>query len=92
MINYWAEHKLALLLVKKSGLLSLQAHPLKRVLRCDKVILAGLEATLRLYLQTRKASETLPTLHLLTQSMDVLKEKAEQLKACFSKSFKKIIM
>ena len=50
-------------------------------MRCDKVILAGLEATLRLYLQPEKLTETLPTLHLLTQSMDVLKEKAEQLKA-----------
>ena len=66
---------------KKEWIAQLQAHPLKRVLRCDKVILAGLEATLRLYLQPEKLTETLPTLHLLTQSMDVLKEKAEQLKA-----------
>lgn len=67
---------------KKEWIAQLQAHPLKRVLRCDKVILAGLEATLRLYLQPEKLTETLPTLHLLTQSIDVLKEKAEQLKAC----------
>ena len=54
------------------------------------MILAGLEATLRLYLQPEKLTETLPTLHLLTQSMDVLKEKAEQLKSLFSKSFKRL--
>ena len=36
---------------KKEWIDRLQAHPLKRVLRCDKVSLAGLEATLRLYLQ-----------------------------------------
>ena len=58
------------------------------MLRCDKVILAGLEATLRLYLQPEKLTETLPTLHLLTQSMDVLKEKAEQLKACLANRLK----
>jgi len=58
------------------------------VLRCDKVILAGLEATLRLYLHPEKLTETLPTLHLLTQSMDVLKEKAEQLKTCLANRLK----
>ena len=73
---------------KKEWIAQLQAHPLKRVLRCDKVILAGLEATLRLYLQPEKLTETLPTLHLLTQSMDVLKEKAEQLKACLANRLK----
>ena len=73
---------------KKEWIAQLQAHPLKRVLRCDKVILAGLEATLRLYLQPEKLTETLPTLHLLTQSMDVLKEKAEQLKVCLANRLK----
>ena len=73
---------------KKEWIAQLQAHPLKRVLRCDKVILAGLEATLRLYLQPEKLTETLPTLHLLTQSMDVLQEKAEQLKACLANRLK----
>ena len=42
---------------KKEWIAQLQAHPLKRVLRCDKVILAGLEATLRLYLQPEKLTE-----------------------------------
>ncbi|WP_439290989.1 L-seryl-tRNA(Sec) selenium transferase [Lonepinella koalarum] len=65
---------------KKSLIDQLQAHPLKRVLRCDKVILAGLEATLRLYLQPEKLIETLPTLRLLTQSIAQLNEKAERVK------------
>ncbi|WP_439328200.1 L-seryl-tRNA(Sec) selenium transferase [Lonepinella sp. BR2357] len=65
---------------KKALIDQLQAHPLKRALRCDKVILAGLEATLRLYLQPEKLTETLPTLHLLTQSMTQLTEKAEKVK------------
>lgn len=66
---------------KKEWIAQLQAHPLKRVLRCDKVTLAGLEATLRLYLNPEKLTERLPTLHLLTQSLDELQTKAERLKA-----------
>ena len=66
---------------KKTWIDRLQAHPLKRVLRCDKVILAGLEATLRLYLNPEKLSERLPTLRLLTKSVEQLRADAECLKA-----------
>ncbi|MGQ0287371.1 L-seryl-tRNA(Sec) selenium transferase [Pasteurellaceae bacterium 22721_9_1] len=66
---------------KKSLIQQLQAHPLKRALRCDKVILSGLEATLRLYLQPEKLTENLPTLHLLTQSLEQLEYKAQQVKS-----------
>lgn len=66
---------------KKAWIERLQAHPLKRVLRCDKVILAGLEATLRLYLNPEKLSERLPTLRLLTKSVEQLRADAERLKA-----------
>lgn len=66
---------------KKTWIERLQAHPLKRVLRCDKVILAGLEATLRLYLNPEKLSERLPTLRLLTKSVEQLRADAERLKA-----------
>lgn len=65
---------------KKALIQQLQAHPLKRVLRCDKVTLAGLEATLRLYLQPEKITEKLTALHLLTQPIDQLQAQAEQLK------------
>ena len=66
---------------KKEWIDRLQAHPLKRVLRCDKVSLAGLEATLRLYLQPEKLTQTLPTFSLLTQSVEELERKAGVLKA-----------
>ena len=66
---------------KKAWIERLQAYPLKRVLRCDKVILAGLEATLRLYLNPEKLSERLPTLRLLTKSVGQLRADAERLKA-----------
>ena len=52
------------------------------------MISAGLEATLRLYPQPENFIDTLPTLHLLTQSMDVLQKKAEQLKACLANRLK----
>ena len=65
---------------KKEWIEQLQAHPLKRVLRCDKVILAGLEATLRLYLNPEKLTEKLPTLRLLTQPLEQLKINATRLK------------
>lgn len=65
---------------KKEWIEQLQAHPLKRVLRCDKVILSGLEATLRLYLNPEKLTEKLPTLRLLTQPLEQLKINAAHLK------------
>ena len=64
---------------KRDWIQQLQAHPLKRVLRCDKVTLAGLEATLRLYLQPEKLTSSIPTLQLLTQPVELLAEQAQQL-------------
>lgn len=70
---------------KKALIDRLQQHPLKRVLRCDKVILSALEATLRHYLFPDKLAENLPTLQLLTQSLEILQYKAEQLKTTLHK-------
>ncbi|WGE35565.1 L-seryl-tRNA(Sec) selenium transferase [Actinobacillus genomosp. 1] len=70
---------------KKALIDELQSHPLKRVLRCDKVILSGLEATLRHYLFPEKLTDELPTFHLLTQPLATLQTKAERLKAVLNK-------
>ncbi|OOH89064.1 L-seryl-tRNA(Sec) selenium transferase [Pasteurellaceae bacterium 15-036681] len=70
---------------KKEAIAQLQSHPLKRVLRCDKVILSALEATLRHYLFPDNLTAELPTLHLLTQSLESLQLKAEQLKDALCK-------
>lgn len=70
---------------KKALIDQLQQHPLKRVLRCDKVILSALEATLRQYLFPDQLTANLPTLTLLTQPLDQLQNKAIQLKTALSK-------
>ncbi len=54
-------------------------HPLMRALRVDKLTLAALAATLRLYRDPHKAEISLPLLSLLATSVDNLKNRAERL-------------
>ena len=46
----------------------LRANPLKRALRCDKLTIAALEATLRLYLRSADLAAELPTLRMLRRT------------------------
>ena len=63
----------------------LKANPLARAMRLDKMTLAALEATLRLYLQTDVAMESIPTVRMLTEEADSVKVRAEALKAAVEK-------
>ncbi|WP_312626798.1 L-seryl-tRNA(Sec) selenium transferase [Scandinavium sp.] len=64
---------------KRELIAKLQSHPLKRALRADKMTLAALEATLRLYLHPEKLAQALPTLRLLTRAENDIRELGERL-------------
>ena len=54
----------------------MKRHPLLRALRMDKLNLASLEATLRLYRDERRARSAIPTLRMLTMTADELTRRA----------------
>ncbi len=56
-------------------------NPITRALRVDKMTLAALEATLRLYRDEREAFERIPTLRMLAISGEELESRAEELAA-----------
>jgi L-seryl-tRNA(Ser) seleniumtransferase len=57
----------------------IKMNPINRAVRIDKMTLAALEATLRLYLDMDEARRTVPTLKMVTASQDSLKSKARRL-------------
>ena len=57
---------------KRSLLDILKKHPLLRALRIDKLTLATLEETLRLYLDERQVRQHVPTIRMLLQSTETL--------------------
>ena len=57
----------------------IKKNPVNRAVRIDKMTLAALEATLRLYLDMDEARRTVPTLKMITASQESLKSKARRL-------------
>ena len=61
------------------------AHPLFRALRADKMTLAALEATLRLYLDEERLTETLPVLSMLSQTREQIARRARRMRTALAK-------
>jgi L-seryl-tRNA(Ser) seleniumtransferase len=57
----------------------MRSNPLKRALRCDKVTLAILRHTLKLYQDPERLTATLPLLRMLTRPLDALRRDAGRL-------------
>jgi L-seryl-tRNA(Ser) seleniumtransferase len=57
----------------------MKRHPLLRALRMDKLNLAALEATLRLYRDERQALAAIPTLRMLTMTAAELARRADRI-------------
>ncbi len=70
---------------KKDVLDSIKKNPITRALRIDKLTLAALESTLRLYRDPEKAVHLIPTLRMLTIPFDLIKKRADKLYKLLSK-------
>ena len=59
---------------KRAMVARLKANALKRALRCDKLTLAALSATLRVYLRSGNLAADIPTLRFLTRTVAEMKQ------------------
>ncbi len=64
---------------KKEYISEMKKNQLTRALRVDKLTICALEATLRMYLDEEKAIKEIPTLRMLTYTMEELEKKANDL-------------
>lgn len=64
---------------KEEYISPMKRNPLTRALRVDKFTIAALEASLKYYLDEDTAIKEIPSLNMLTMSIDEIEEKANQL-------------
>src|SRR5579884_1372978 len=64
---------------RKEWIQKIEKDPLMRAFRLDKMTLAALEATLRLYLHEERALREVPVLRLLSMPLEELHQRAERL-------------
>jgi L-seryl-tRNA(Ser) seleniumtransferase len=71
--------QVGILLGRAPVIAAMRSNPMCRALRVDKVTLAGLEATLRLYLDPERALAEVPVLRMLAMSPEEITRRAEAL-------------
>lgn len=71
---------------EKSWIAKIKKNPLMRALRCDKLTLALLESTLRLFLQPEQLKQTHPVWRMLTEKPEAVKARATQLQQALAES------
>jgi len=68
----------------QTAIAKIKKHPLKRALRCSKLTLAALEATLRIYASAHRIAERLPVLALLSRRADDVRAACERVLPAFA--------
>jgi L-seryl-tRNA(Ser) seleniumtransferase len=68
-----------IILGRREVIAACRKNPLTRALRVDKMTLAVLEATLRLYRDERQVLEKVPTIRMIATPLAVLEERAQRL-------------
>lgn len=68
-----------IILGRQDLILTLKKSPLARVLRPEKLMLAGLSATLRLYLNRREVPTRIPVWEMLTRPVQLMRSRAERI-------------
>jgi L-seryl-tRNA(Ser) seleniumtransferase len=68
----------------RAAITKIKKHPLKRALRCSKLTLAALEATLRIYVSAHRLPERLPVLALLTRDAADIRAACERMLPLFA--------
>ncbi|HTM10254.1 MAG TPA: L-seryl-tRNA(Sec) selenium transferase [Verrucomicrobiae bacterium] len=75
-----------LIVGKKKYLQAMNKNPLHRALRCGKLTLAALEATLRLYQQSTNVTEQIPTLKAFTRNLEEIEAMGARLVPAIEKA------